>query len=420
MARWAGVLLSVVCLSPCFAADVRVQAEKGGGWTLRVDGTPYTIRGVSYGADKVGEDPNLGTLRDWMTVDDDHDGRIDAPYQSWVDKNGNNRQDADEPTVGDFKLMADMGVNTIRVYHHPSASPDIQALFPAGSGGATMFNHEPNKALLRDLYSTYGIRVAMGDEIGAYAVGSGAAWDPGTDYTNADQKANIRKSVEDMVKEFKDEPYILLWILGNENNYRQTHTNANTHAKEYAQFVNELARLIHRLDPPHPVALANGETQLLSTYAQVAPDIDIFGLNTYRRGGYGSLWRDVAATYRKPVLLTEFGIGVPQLKNGQLDEEWQAAELRRDWCDIEGHTDGQAAPGNAIGGFFYEWLDNWWQDGNPNALFMEPNRWNHEANGLAGQGDGSNSPLLRQLRKAYFTLQGLWKTHADACRATSG
>jgi hypothetical protein len=410
------LVLALLMAAPAlFAAQVKV-VKTSGGWELRVDGKPYIVRGVAYMADKVGEDPNIGNYRDWMDVDDDHDGRIDAPYQSWVDKNRNNRRDPDEPVVGDFQLLADMGVNTIRVYHHPSANPQVQRLYPDGGEGALIYNHAPNKALLRDLFNRYGIRVAMGDELGAYAVGSGATWAVGTDYTNPEQLENMRTSVKDMVAEFKDEPFLLVWVLGNENNYRFTHTNANVHTREYAMFVNEIARLIHRLDPNHPVALSNGETQQMRTYAKYAPDIDIFGINAYRRPGFGYMWRDVAADYKKPVLLTEFGVSIPKIVDGKFDENYQAAELRQNWCDIENHAAGKEAPGNSLGGFVYAWLDNWWQDGNPHALFMQPGRWNHEAVGISSQGNGRHSPLERQLRQAYAMFQGLWKTQTDSCQ----
>jgi hypothetical protein len=34
--------------------------------------------------------------------------------------------------------------------------------------------------------------------------------------------------------------------------------------------------------------------------------------------------------------------------------------------------------------------------------------WNHEYNGFASQGNGSKSPLIRQLRKVYFMYKSLW------------
>ena len=64
-----------------------------------------TIRGITYNVAPVGKSPDNGTLvvhRDWMIADENKNGKIDGPYDSWVDKNRNNRQDPDEPVVGDF------------------------------------------------------------------------------------------------------------------------------------------------------------------------------------------------------------------------------------------------------------------------------------------------------------------------------
>ena len=76
-------------------------------------------------------------------------------------------------------------------------------------------NHPPNKKILRELFNDFGIRVMMGDLLGAYSISSGADPTVGTDYRNPEQQANMMKSVEAMVREFKDEPYILMWALGN-------------------------------------------------------------------------------------------------------------------------------------------------------------------------------------------------------------
>lgn len=54
----------------------------------------------------------------------------------------------------------------------------------------------------------------VGDLLGAYTIGSSAIWDVGTDYTNKQQRKNMMKSVEDMVMEFKDTPFLLMYALG--------------------------------------------------------------------------------------------------------------------------------------------------------------------------------------------------------------
>jgi hypothetical protein len=66
------------------------------------------------------------------------------------------------------------------------------------------------------------------------------------------------------------------------------------------------------------------------------------------------------------------------------------------------------APGNSLGGFVFVWLDDWWQDGKPLVHDLMPDGWHHEWNGIAGQGDGTQSPLLRELRQVYYTYQAMW------------
>ncbi len=401
------VLGSVLLASLGWAAKVQVKSGAG-GWQLLVEGNPYVIKGVCYAPTRAGESPDDGTWRDWMIVDDDHDGRVDVAYQSWIDGNRNNRRDADEGDAGDFTLLQRMGCNTIRLYHHPSSNAEVQALY-VGKPSALNLNHAPNKVLLRDLFKKYGIRVAMGDLLGAYTVGSGADWEQGTDYRDPEQRRRMLASVEEMVREFKDEPFLLLWILGNENNYAQfTHTNAGRYPEAYARFVEEAARRIHMLDANHPVAVCLGETRGLSAFARRTPSIDIIGLNTYREPGFGKLWKEVAASVHKPVLLTEYGVAHPRFQGEIFDESDQSRIHRLAWCDIERHTMSRSAPGNAIGGFAYEWLDSWWQDGHPGQHDRGPGGWDHEWSGLIGQGNGSESPLLRQPREVYSVYQKLW------------
>lgn len=368
-----------------------------------MDGNPFFIRGMCYAPSKIGECGYHNTLRDWMIADDDRDGQIDMAYQSWVDKNRNDIQDDGETVTGDFALLNAMGCNVIRVYHHPTGKFKIQALNP----GHLFFNHAPNKKLLRDLHKKYGIWIMMGDYLGAYTIGSGASWDLGTDYRDAGQLRNMMNSVKDMVLEFKDEPYILMWALGNENNYKKlSKTNCSDYPVSFAQFLNEVTKWIHETDPNHPVCLVNGGDYLLDVYAKHAPEIDIFGLNAYPINiDFGMLWNNVDKIYDKPVLLTEFGDGHPQINNG-LNEEQQSRVFKFLWMDIFNHASGRKAPGNAIGGFVFEWLDNWWQDGDPMVHNLAIGHHHLEWQGICAQGNGQHSPLLRQTRDAYY-VRGL-------------
>jgi beta-glucuronidase len=373
-----------------------IQYETG-DWELIVDGKPYVINGITYAPTKVGESPDNGTMTNWMENDFNKNNKIDGPYDSFVDKNRNNIQDADEPTVGDFALMKDMGVNTLRVYQQPFAV---------------------KKELLRDLYKTYGIRVIMGDFFGKYALGSGAPWNPGTDYSNEEHKKNMIESVKKMVLEHKDEPYILFWLLGNENVYGYA-CNADKDPVTFFKFANEVAKIIKEIDPEHPVAICSGDILYLDKFGKNAPEIDIFGANAYRGDyGFGSFWQQVKDEADRPAFITEFGCGAyAQGKSIEDAEELQAAYHEGSWDDIANNMAFQGGAGNAIGGVVFEWLDEWWKGYEPmthdtKALWAGPfpDGFMHEEwLGLSGQGDGSQSPFLRQLRKSYLMYKKKWK-----------
>lgn len=396
-------------LPSAFAAQVKV-VKSGKGWQLLKDGQPFFVKGVCYsGLGEVGASHHENSMRDWMIVDDDNDGRVDLAYQTWLDENRNNKQDKNEKPVGDFKMMKDIGVNTMRFYHHASGDPEVQAINP----GNLLYNHPPNKELLRQIYKDTGLMIMMGDLLGAYTVGSGAKWIDGTDYRDPSQRANMLRSVHDMVMEFKDEPYILVWALGNENNFEQfTHTNASRYPVEYARFVNSVAKYIKQIDPHHPVCLVNGETVGLDIYKEYAPDVDIIGLNSYRHWqGFNTLWKEVDAKYDKPVLITEYGTIHPPVDPTTkiLNEERQAIIHQDSWEDIFAHKAGGKAPGNALGGFAFVWVDDWWQSGNPWEHDLTADEFNFEWHGLLSQGDGKHSPLMRQPRKVFYTYKEIWK-----------
>ena len=391
-----GVLfLALAVCVPAAASDIELVKDKRGQWRMRVDGKNYFIRGVDYRYSRIGESPDDGTLRDWAGYDFDNNGKNDPAYDAWVDANKNGARDADEPAAGDFELLRRMGCNTIRWYVNDAA------------------RQAAPKALLRDLFKTYGIRVAVGDKFGAYTIGSGAAWKDGTDYRDARQQDSMLASVRRMVDEHKTEPYTLIWLLGNENNLRFTNTNAARYPLEYAQFINRAAKMIHEMDPTHPVALVNGDTQMMNYYKKYCPDVDIFGTNVYRGPkGFGSLWKEVSAQLGKPVLVTEYG---GSAAHGD-DEDAQAAYHRASWLDIWANRAGHGQ-GNALGGIAFEWADEWWKAGEPSKHAgigtvgkqgVGAAGWNQEYCGITAQGDGKQSPFLRQLRKVYFMYQKLW------------
>ncbi len=372
-------------------------------WQLRVNNKPYFIKGMCYGTETVGKSPVDGTQVDWFIEDNNDDDIIDGPYESWVDKNENNERDKNEKVVGDFKLLKDMNCNTIRIYHHCK-----------------------NKKILRDLYKKYGIMSAIGDFIGMYGIGSGVESGGTTDYEFFTHRKNMLKSVKEMVLNHKDEDYLLLWILGNENNYG-CNCNANRKPKAYYKFVNEVAKMIKKLDPDHPVALCNGDLGNLNFFAEHCPDVDILACNAYRgERGFSSLWEEVSIQADRAVFISEYGapayLSDKPLKDG---EEAQERYHKGCWIDIDENKAGKGA-GNSLGGFVFEWLDGWWKCGDDVKTGKHFSKDEHDTEklgsgpfadgwgysewfGIIGHGDGKNSPFLRQLRKSYFLYKKLWK-----------
>lgn len=397
---------------------VKLIKYENGHWQLLINNKPFVIKGVSYGATPVGQSPHNGTLQNWQFMDLNKNGKIDGPYDSWVDKNRNNKKDKDETIIGDFQLLKDMGCNAIRIYHTASSVEDVKNQF--------------NKQILRDMYYKYGIYAIMGDFLGAYTIGSGADWSEGTDYTNKKQRERMKEIVKALVLEHKDEPYVLMWLLGNENMNSHnpdavnfTNTNANKYPKEFVEFVNEVAKMIHELDPDHPVGICNLDTVNISYYAKYAPEVDIFGCNAYRGAdGFGGLWEEVKLKYDRPVLITEYGCDAFCAKKNKEDEDAQSNYHRGCWLDIVFNIAGGLGVGNSIGGIIFQWMDEWWKSGAAGwdgAPFVHdtvaqyqgpfPDGWAHEEwFGIVSQGNGEHSPFLRQLRKTYFTYKDeLWK-----------
>ncbi len=381
--------------------SVHLVQYKNGHWQLMVGGRPFFIRGMCYLPNPIGVSPDWGyrVNSEWMISDQNSNGLIDGPYDAWVDANHNNIQEGNEMPIGDFQLMKEMGINTLRLYHHSE-----------------------NKTLLRDLKRRFGIGVIMGDFLGAYTIGSDAAWEKGTDYTDPAQLEKMRQSVRDMVLENKDEDYVLMWMLGNENNYGNAN-NANKVPEEFFRFADSVAQMIRDLDPQHPIALCAGDLGNLNLISQWCPNIDVLGVNSYRGShGFGrNFWRSLKQYWKKPVLISEFGCPA-WVKFGEDSEggRKQAEYLMAAWKDIMNHSAGFET-GLAIGGSIFEWIDEWWKAGPQFGVWIHDTEPQDEGPfpdgfmyeewlGITSQGNGDNSPFMRQLRPAYETFKrGPWR-----------
>ncbi|MDB5104601.1 MAG: secreted protein containing glycoside hydrolase family 2, barrel domain [Fibrobacteres bacterium] len=403
--------------------EVQLRKFANGHWQMFVKDEPFTIQAVLYEPTTIGDSPHDFTLRNWQQVDVNKNGKADGPYDTWIDKNRNDRQDADEPAVGDFQMMKEMGVNAIRFYHMPKNKIEYD-------------KEGMNKELLRDMYKSYGIRAIIGDLLGAYTVGSGADYAVGTDYRDPQQCANMKNIIRDLVMDNKDEPYVLMWLLGNENNMNNqyggvnaTKTLAGVYPEAYGRFLNDVAKMIHEIDPNHPVGIANLESQLIETYEKWAPEIDVLGINSYRGPeGFGNLFNYAHLRFDRPVVITEYGSDVLSVGKDAVkeDEKSQAEYHRNAWENIVYNSAFNGGAGNAIGGMIFEWVDEWWKSNKgPKEIHQYTkdspmpfqDGWSSEEwLGLNGQGLGRHSPFLRQPREVCSYYKKAWN-RSDAKEA---
>ncbi|MFH1061678.1 MAG: glycoside hydrolase family 2 TIM barrel-domain containing protein [Candidatus Omnitrophota bacterium] len=368
------------------------EDEQKYNYQLIVDKKPFIVKGVCYSPVPIGQQ---GILYNFVC-------------------------DPKRPWLVDGKLMKEMGVNTIRLYH---------------SGDELEFC----RTMIEDLYKIYGIRTILGYTLGF--------WDyPPANYADPEFRKEITEKVLNTVEYFKDTPGILIWNLGNENNYSfdgrinpwssdeidamdSFGKKRDARAKIYYSFVNELAKKIKEIDPIHLVSLGNGETVGLKIAAENCPDIDLLGCIVYRGKVFGNFFKEVKRKFDRPVILTEFGCDAYNMVKKQEDQKNQAKFLKSQWLDIQNNMDGGEGVGNCLGGVVFEWNDEWWKssESDRNSWWVHDNvaAWgmgsydfdakadknmNEEWFGIVGLDPelDANGLNKRNPRKAYYVLRKLW------------
>ena len=184
-----------------------------------------------------------------------------------------------------------------------------------------------------------------------------------------------------MVEEFRGTRGLLLYLLGNENNYglfwggAETEDipiedrNSTIRATAMYQLFNEGALAMKAIDQDRPIAMANGDLLFMDLVVRYAPDIDIFGANVYRGETFTDLYDRVAAEYGKPVLLTEFGSDAFQRpdQSGRPADARPTTNIATGWIFTR-NAAGMGRADNSIGGFTFQWSDGWWKLGQTEDL----------------------------------------------------
>jgi beta-galactosidase/beta-glucuronidase len=303
------------------------------GFRLQVDGRDFMVRGMNW------DYYPIGTNYSYSLWDQSDDVILEA-----LDR--------------EMTLLRSMGVNAIRVY----------AGIPP--------------RWVEHVYREYGIHTVLNHTLGRYGVMVDGSWVSSTDYSDPRTRAAIVQEVSALVDEFRDVPGVLLWLLGNENNYGLSWTSFEiedlpdgdhdaARARHLYSLFNEAIAAVKSRDLSRPVAIANGDTQYIDVIAEEVPLMDIFGANVYRGISFGDLFEVVQEKLGVPLLLTELGADAWNAREMREDPVTQARYLVGQWAEIFAQSAGKGTVGNSIGGLTFQWSDGWWKFGQEDRLDIQ-------------------------------------------------
>lgn len=186
------------------------------------------------------------------------------------------------------------------------------------------------------------------------------------DLTIPSNREKIKNDWIKFVLQFKDNPGLLMWNLGNEQNYQ------NGNNAYWYSLCQELAIIAYNIegDKYHPVAINNGEIFNIGDPSKKADDnsltyIDLWGMNLYNYN-LASRINIFKSKTVKPVVITEFGIDALDNRAKQEYETTQATFDSLNWHQIISVKDV------CLGGTVFEFTDEWWKDKDP---------WSHDYGG---------------------------------------
>lgn len=253
-------------------------------------------------------------------------------------------------------LLQNMGVNSIRVY------TGIPAKW------------------ITYIYDNYGIYTMLNHSFGRYGLNVNGSWMANTEYSDEGVKKLLLNEVTELVNEYQNTRGLLLYLLGNENNFGLFWGGAETEdipledrqstirARYMYQLFNEAAVAMKSISKKHPVAMCNGDLLFLEIIAEECPDVDIFGTNMYRGYSFGDAFSRVRNEYGKPFLLTEFGSDAFNAITNEEDQTAQARFLKENWREIYANADGMGGAHNSLGGYTFQFSDGWWKYGQTKNL----------------------------------------------------
>ncbi|MDB4036537.1 glycosidase [Polaribacter sp.] len=344
-----------------YSQAYKVVVEKSdSGMKLLVDGKDLMINGMNWDYVPIGTNYAYSL---WKQSDELIKAALDA----------------------EMSLLKNMGVNTIRVY--TGMQPKWIAY----------------------VYETYGIYTMLNHTFGRYGLTINGVWTPVTEYDESKTKALLLSEVTAMAKEYKDTPGLLLFLLGNENNYGLFWAGADTEdfpeEEEKKKFIgesrgrpmyklmNDAAIKMKSINSNIPIAICNGDLLFAEIIAEECKDVDIYGTNMYRGKSFTDAFERVKKELDMPILFTEFGADAFNAVTNEEDQKMQAFYMVENWKEIYQNAAGLGKAGNAIGGFTFQFSDGWWKYGQTKNLEVHDNNASWSNGGYYLDLEGSNNNM---------------------------
>ncbi|MFD0931566.1 glycosidase [Psychroflexus salinarum] len=326
------VLSAFIGFSQAQNVDVVTSSQ---GVKLQVDGEDFIVNGMNWDYFPRGTNFSYSL---WEQSDDIIKAALDA----------------------EMGLLKNMGVNTIRLY------TGIQPKW------------------IKYIYENYGIYTMLNHSFGRYGLTIDGVWTPVTKYDDPATQELLLSEITQLAEDYKDTPGLLLFLLGNENNYGlfwagaatedfpdeedQINAVGENRGRPMYRLMNEATKKIKSISDSVPVAICNGDVLFLDIIAEECPDVDIYGTNMYRGESFGDAFQKVKEVYGKPILFTEFGADAFNAIEMQEDQKSQAYYMVNNWKDIYANAAGLGLAENSIGGFTFQFSDGWWKYGQTENL----------------------------------------------------
>ncbi len=375
--------------SALFAQKISVKQDEG-GWKIYDGNKAVEIKGVVWAFTPIGETFNYSLF-----------AQSDSFIQRMIDT--------------DMPMLKAMGVNTIRC-----------------------FTTIPPK-WVEYIYTKYGIYTMVNDLLGRYGVSVNGVWYPQTDYSDYYTRETLIEQARQTALAYKDCKGVIMYMFGNESNYGLVWSSTeiedlpvgdqNMVKAAYLYDLLEKAMAVCKeIDPERPVGIVNGDVGNLDLIAKLCPTLDVLGVNVYRGyKAYDSLYENVRDTLNKPIVFTEFGADAYNDILKQEDQNAQLTYMKSQWQEIYEQSYGKGKCQNILGGYVFEWIDEWWKRYQTKNLTEHDdaswgnagydidyregvNNMSEEWFGLCAQSqikeDGIN---VRIPRAAYYMLQDVWK-----------